>query len=112
MAHFAELDENNIVLRVIVISNDVTYNQSGIEEEKLGIAFCKSLYGENTKWVQTSYNKNIRGIYAMQGDLYDPEKDEFICTPKDELFYFGSDIIDAEVIQGELEAPVTSEPTE
>ena len=56
MAHFAELDEDNKVLQIIVISNDVTYNENGVEEEELGIAFCKSLYGENTKWVQTSYN--------------------------------------------------------
>ena len=102
MAHFAQLDTDNKVLQVIVISNDVTHNENGVEEEELGIAFCKSLFGEDTKWVQTSYNKNFRKIYAMIGDLYDPEKDEFICTPKDELFYFGSEITDAEVVQGEL----------
>jgi hypothetical protein len=71
MAHFAELDNNNIVLRVIVIDNDVTHAENGVEQEELGIAYCKSLFGENTNWVQTSYNNNFRGIYASPGWTWD-----------------------------------------
>ena len=78
MAHFAELDKDNKVLRVIVISNDETHDEDGVEDETLGIAFCKSLFGENTKWVQTSYNNKIRGIYAGIGMSYDKNADIFV----------------------------------
>jgi hypothetical protein len=77
MAHFAELDENNIVQRVIVISNDVTY-ENNEEIEQRGIDFCKSLYGEDTIWVQTSYNNNFRKQYALIGSTYDETNDVFI----------------------------------
>lgn len=77
MAHFAELDENNIVQRVIVISNDVTY-ENNEEIEQKGIDFCKSLYGEDTIWVQTSYNNNFRKQYALIGSSYDQTNDVFI----------------------------------
>ena len=103
MAHFAELDENNKVLRVIVISNDVTHNENGEEKEELGIAFCKSLYGNNTKWIQTSYNLNIRSIYARVGDLYDAKKDEFVAVPEENLININSEIIDAEEVQTAIE---------
>ena len=66
MAHFAKLDENNIVTQVIVVSNDdCTDPHTGEEDEVLGIAFCKKLLGGN--WKQTSYNNNIRGNYAGIG---------------------------------------------
>jgi hypothetical protein len=60
MAHFAQLDENNIVTQVIVVSNDDIKDSEGNESELTGIAFCKSLLGPNTIWKQTSYNANIR----------------------------------------------------
>lgn len=56
MACFAELDENNVVLRVLSIHN----NEASTEEA--GIQFCKSLYGQNTNWKQGSYNTK-NGIY-------------------------------------------------
>jgi len=83
MAHFAQLDEDNKVLQVIVVSNDDTHNADGLEDEAIGIAFCKSLFGADTEWVQTSYNANTRGKYAGIGDTYDTEKDEFITPPYD-----------------------------
>ena len=76
MAHFAELDENNNVLRVIVVSNDDCLDQNGNENEVIGALFCHKLLGG--KWIQTSYNGNIRGKYAAVGDLYDEESDTFI----------------------------------
>ena len=99
MAHFAELDDNNIVKRIIVVANKDTSDDKGVEKEEIGIAFCKSLFGEDTKWVQTSYNANFRGIYAMEGDLYDEEKDEFVLLAKGPQFYPEPDIIDAEVVE-------------
>jgi len=80
MAHFAKI-ENGLVTQVIVVNNDVLLNENGIEQELIGIDFCKSLYGETTDWIQTSYNGNIRGKYAGLGDLYDVSTDKFI-TPE------------------------------
>ena len=74
MAHFARI-ENGIVREIIVINNEVITDQNGIEQEQLGIDFCKSLYGENTEWLQTSYNGKFRGRYAGSGMIYDPIKD-------------------------------------
>jgi hypothetical protein len=76
MAHFARV-ENNIVREVIVINNEVLENKAFPESEPIGIAFCKSLYGADTEWLQTSYNANFRGSYAGSGMIYDPELDIF-----------------------------------
>jgi hypothetical protein len=80
MAHFAELDEQNIVTRVIVVGNDRLVDHQGAESEELGIAFCKSLYGSDTRWAQTSYNANFRKNYAGIGYFYDPVRDAFIAS--------------------------------
>ena len=77
MAHFAELDENNIVTRVIVVHNNELINENGMESEQKGIDFCIAHYGGT--WIQTSYNGNFRGKYASGGYIYDPVKDEFIA---------------------------------
>ena len=78
MAHFAELDADNIVLRVIVVSNDMLLNEDGNEVEAIGINFCQSLFGTDTSWVQTSYNANFRKNYAGIGYTYDATRDAFI----------------------------------
>jgi hypothetical protein len=76
MAHFARI-QNNIVREVIVINNEVLENKDFPESEPIGIAFCKSLYGADTEWLQTSYNSNFRGVYAGSGMIYNLELDEF-----------------------------------
>ena len=68
MAHFAELDENNIVKQVIVVHNNELL-VDGIESETKGIEFCQSLFGGN--WIQTSYNGTMRGKFADIGDIWD-----------------------------------------
>jgi hypothetical protein len=79
MAHFTQLDPaNNIVLRVIVISNEAITDETGQEHESLGIALCQQLYGADTEWVQTSYNNQFRRYYASAGFSYDATKDVFI----------------------------------
>jgi hypothetical protein len=78
MAHFAEVDDDGNVLRVIVVNNDVVTNKHGVEDEELGVEFCKSLYGKNTLWKQTSYNGSKRRRYAGIGDKYHNEHDAFI----------------------------------
>lgn len=83
MAHFAQLDENNIVTQVIVVENAELLDDKGQESEAKGIAFCQSLFGINTRWVQTSYNANFRKMYAGIGCIYDEALDAFI-PPKPE----------------------------
>ena len=80
MAHFAQLDDNNIVINVIVVDNDDCkrkefWDPLGIftgkeESEEVGIAFCKSLCGHDTHWKQTSYSRNFRGNFAGIGHTY------------------------------------------
>ena len=70
MAHFAKLDANGIVEQVIVVSNDDTKDNSGVETESIGVAFCQKLVGSSTNWKQTSYNNNMRGKYAGIGMTY------------------------------------------
>ena len=70
MAHFAQLDENNLVTQVIVVSNDDTSDSNGVETESIGVAFCQKLLGASTNWKQTSYNGNMRGNYAGIGYVY------------------------------------------
>ena len=70
MAHFAQLDENNVVTQVIVVSNDDTSDSNGTETESIGVAFCQKLLGADTNWKQTSYNGNMRGNYAGIGMTY------------------------------------------
>lgn len=88
MAHFAEIDADGIVLRVIVVKNDELL-EGGVELEAKGIEFCRSLFGGN--WVQTSYNSKIRKNFAGIGYRYDAVLDAFI-PPKD----FQSWILDPE----------------
>ena len=75
MAHFAELDENNIVTRVIVVHNNELLDENGIESEQKGVDFCIAHYGG--RWIQTSYNDSFRGFYAGIGNLYNEVTDEF-----------------------------------
>ena len=70
MAHFAQLDDNNVVTQVIVVSNDDTSDSNGVETESIGVAFCQKLLGADTNWKQTSYNGNMRGNYAGIGYTY------------------------------------------
>jgi len=78
MAHFAQLDENNIITRVIVVSNEDTSDSNGVEVEEIGVTFCKKLFGADTNWKQTSYNNSIRVRYAGIGYTYNAELDAFI----------------------------------
>lgn len=78
MAHFAQLDSNNVVLQVIIVANKDTADANGNEVESIGVAFCKNLLGANTNWKQTSYNNNFRKRYAGVGYTYNPSLDAFV----------------------------------
>ena len=88
MASFAKLNLENIVEQVISIHNNELLN-NGIESEAKGVIFCKSLYGQDTNWKQTSYNTNggvhklggnpFRKNHAGIGYIYDSNRDAFIA---------------------------------
>lgn len=90
MSHWAELDENNIVLRVLV-------GDDSNGEEAAYNFFVEMLGG---RWVQTSYNGNIRKNYAGIGDTYDEERDAFIA-PKP----YNSWILNEELCQWDAPTP-------
>jgi|TARA_B110000977_G_C10954419_1_gene445967 hypothetical protein len=71
MAHFAELDENNIVLRVCVVDNAHVPSDKHVDGE----TWCTNFWGGT--WKQTSYNDNFRGQYAGLGMTYDAGEDIF-----------------------------------
>ena len=75
MAHFAEINEENIVTQVIVVHNNELLIGEEESEEK-GVDFCESLFGHRN-WVQTSYNGNIRYNYAGIGYTWDPDNNAF-----------------------------------
>ena len=87
MAHFAKLNEHNVVTHIDTIDNEVMLDENGIEQEALGIAYLKSLFGEQV-WVQTSCNTvgnthrqgklPLRKNYAVLGGIYDSANDAFI----------------------------------
>jgi hypothetical protein len=76
MAHFAQINEDNIVEQVIVVHNNELLDENGIEQESKGQQFCTNLLGGN--WVQTSYNGNLRKNFAGVGYTYDSARDAFI----------------------------------
>lgn len=97
MAHFAEIDEDNCVVRVVFVSNEDCLDD-GIESESTGIEFCTSLLGGT--WVQTSYNANLRKNYAGIGFTYDVSRDAFV-PPKP----FDSWLLDEEICQWKPPSP-------
>ena len=75
MAHFAEIDNTNKVLRVLVVDNS---------QEHRGQEFLAEDLGLGGTWIQTSYNGNIRGKFAGTGDIYDPINDVFVSPVVEE----------------------------
>ena len=69
MAHFAEIDENNIVIRVLVVANDL---------EHRGAEFLADDLGLGGRWIQTSFNSTIRGTFAGIGYSYNEDEDLFV----------------------------------
>ena len=102
MAHFAELDNSNVVVRVIVVDNKDTSDAFGTEKEYIGAAFCERVLG-GTKWKQTSYNRNFRKNYAGIGYKYHANIDAFAAPQP-----FASWTLDADAIW----QPPTPMPTD
>lgn len=79
MAHFAKLDNDNIVLEVHAVHNNELLDENGQESEAKGIEFLVNWSGGYTNWKQTSYNGNFRGKYAGIGYTYDTQNDVFVA---------------------------------
>ena len=80
MAHFAELDSNNVVTRVVVVGNDVETADGPLGTNDMhvdGETWCINFFKGGT-WKQTSYNNNFRKQYAGKGYTFDSAKDKFI----------------------------------
>lgn len=77
MAHFAQIDENNKVVAVIVVSNDDCGGGNFPESEPIGQTFIASL-GITGTWLQTSYSGGFRSMYAGIGCVYDVDNDIFV----------------------------------
>jgi hypothetical protein len=103
MAHFAELDNDYNVVRVIVVDNNDILDENGNESEEIGIDFCTQLLGGI--WKQTSYNANFRKNYAGIGYTYDQGRDAFIA-PKP----FSKWILNEDTCQWESPLPRPDEP--
>jgi hypothetical protein len=82
MAHFAELDKNNVVLRVLVVAPHWITDENGNESEAIGQAHLAQAHGG--RWIQCSYNGRIRGEYPGPGWTYDPVADIFKAPPEPE----------------------------
>jgi hypothetical protein len=79
MAHFAQLNDQNVVVQVLVVSNDDIRGLPFPESEPVGIAFLNGLFPDQTlTWKQTSYNGNFRRKYAGIGDTFNSEHDGFV----------------------------------
>ena len=101
MAHFAELDSNNIVIRVVVISNeDVDANGGDLSTEAETFVATVVPHSENgVAWKQTSYNDNFRKLFAGAGIIYDASKDKFLAPQPYPSWYLDSN--------DDWESPVT-----
>lgn len=78
MAHFAQLDADDVVINVIVVGDQNCLGNGGVESEQVGIAFCRNTFGSDTRWAQTSVNARIRKHFACIGYKYDVQRDAFI----------------------------------
>jgi hypothetical protein len=99
MAHFAKLDENNIVIAVNAVHNNELLDENGNESEEKGIQFLINWSGGYSNWKQTSYNRNFRKNYAGAGYTYRPDIDAFVMPQP-----FPSWTLDA---NAQWQAPVT-----
>jgi hypothetical protein len=79
MAHFAKLDENDVVIEVIVVNNDWLYDGTPFENEAFGIAALQQWSGGHPYWAQTSYNNSMRVRYAGISYKFDRQRDAFIA---------------------------------
>jgi hypothetical protein len=103
MAHFAKLNNENIVEQVLVVNNSVLLKADGTESELKGKQFLNATFGA-AKLVQTSYNGSTRKNYAGIGFTYDSQRDAFI-SPKP----YNSWLLNEETCKWEAPVPYPTE---
>ena len=96
MAHFAKLDENNIVTQVVVVNDLDCRDENNFENEAVGVHFLRNIFGATTEWKQTSYNNNMRKQYAGIGYTYNSENDVFIAPRPYDSWSLNSETFDWE----------------
>ncbi len=111
MAHFAQIGIDNVVLRVDVVRNEDILDANGNESEEVGIQFLKSIHGQTTNWLQTSYNGNFRYRYAGIGMVYNNQYDVFLqpqpyqsWTLNTETFEWDPPIPEPELTEEQIES--------
>ena len=107
MAHFAELDSNSVVIRVVVISNDdVDANGGDLSAEAETFVGTIIPFIDGVAWKQTSYNNNFRKQYARIGGKYDTVRDNFLDPqPYSSWVLDGNDDWQAPIIQPNVIVP-------
>ena len=88
MAHFAKLNDYNMVIEVVVVDNETLDPQN---EEASGIAFLTEWSGGYTNWKQTSYNGTFRKNFAGKDSFYDALRDAFIMPKPYPSWIFNED---------------------
>lgn len=78
MAHYAKINDDNVVERVEVLDDFYEWTDTGELDEARAVAKLREFHGPSTNWKKTSYNSTIRGKYAVVGGTYDTSKDAFI----------------------------------
>lgn len=109
MAHFAQLDENSLITQVVVVNNETIDNLPFPESEPSGVAFCKSIYGDETIWKQTSYSSSFRYNYAGIGFTFisEAQPNGAFITPKP----YPSWLLNTDTYQWEAPVPMPYVPS-
>lgn len=93
MAHFAELDENNFVIRTHFCDNQTLLDENGEVDDNIGLERLKTIF-KHDNFVQTSRTNRIRGKFAGKGDKYYSDLDVFV---KEDTKFYNTDVIDVEL---------------
>lgn len=107
MAHFAKLNDENIVTQVVVLNNNELIDENHNESEQKGIDFLTDWSGGHTKWKQTSYNANFRKNFAGVGYTYDERLDAFYSPQP-----FGSWIFNEDTCKWDAPVPYPGNESE
>ena len=96
MAHFAQLDENNMVIWVTYLDNSIITDENSVEQESLGIQYIHDTItdSENYTWKQCSYNNNFRGKYPAYRSVYVESLDIFTYPKPFDSWIFNTNILE------------------
>jgi hypothetical protein len=93
-AGFAEIDQNNKVIRVICVNRKDLLDEDGVESDSVGEEFCKKLTNSQYRWIRTYKNGAKRNVQAGIDFLYDEEKDVFIRNQPYPSWIYNEDMLD------------------